>query len=144
MANELKVSSLDEELAEVEAQLAVLDKKTEEDNKKHKLEIGKLRLKYSSELGKEGKDFAIVDTVEGIVVVTRVPAIVSKRFRDSISGDKENSPQKSYEYTAPGVVHPDKETYKRWCDVADFIPVIVANALSTLHGIMDGEKRSKH
>lgn len=144
MANEPKGNPLDEELAEVEAQLAKLEEQREAEAKQHRIDLGKLRLKYSSELGREGKDWAIVDSIEGIVVITRVPAIVAKKFRDSISGEKENTPQKSYEYTAPGVVHPDKETYKHWCEVADFIPVIVANTLTTLHGIVDGEKKGKH
>lgn len=134
--------TLDAELAEVEAGIAKLDEAREREAKKKALEVGRLRLKYATEL-KEGYDFAIVETGEGVVVVTRVSAIVSKRFRDSISGDKENTPQKSFEYSAPGVVHPDAETFKAWHAKNDFVAITCANALTGLYLAESGEKRRK-
>jgi hypothetical protein len=139
-SHEQKTKTVDEELAEAERELATLEEQREAEAKAHALEIAKLRLKYAKELGKEGYAFAIVETGEGVVVVERVSAIVSKRFRDSISGDKENTPQKSLEYTAPGVLVPDAATYKAWCARNDFVAITVANALTGLY-LAEGEMR---
>lgn len=137
------LSELDERLAEVQRGLAVLEERREEEAKRRELEVGELRLKYASELGREGYDFAVVETGEGVVVVQRVTAVVSKRFRDSISGTQENTPAKSFEYTKPGVVHPDAKTYAEWHAKNDFVAVTVSAALIGLYLAESGVRRGK-
>jgi hypothetical protein len=133
---------LDLAIAAQQKQLEAIDAANAIDAKKRELELGALRLKCCSELGQEGRNFAIVDTVEGPVAVTRVAAIVSKRFRDQ-TAKRDATPQDFIEFTTPGVVSPDKDTYKKWCSDAEGIPIKVAGEILKLQGYLDEEKRAK-
>jgi hypothetical protein len=125
--------SLDEELAEAEKALAKLEEAHEAETKTNLLEIAKHRLRFATEIGKEGRDFAVVATGEGLVVVKRVSAIVSKRWRDAVMADKPLTPLNAYEYVASGVVVPEADVFKRWHDANDFVSTEVANALTGLY-----------
>jgi hypothetical protein len=138
---------MSEEIAEptTEERLERLREKREQRAKGRQDEVDRLTLKYEEELGAEGQAFAIVDiaSLPGPIVITRVPAVVSKRFQDSIAGDKPNTFVKSLEYTLPAVVHPEKEAYKAWCKDADLAVFEVAMDLSRLHGAANRSKSAK-
>lgn len=127
---------LDEELAKIEA--AQDDEEAAKD-----LEIKRARVKYSKELGAEGKAFAVVETVEGVCVVQRVTAIVMKRWRDATSGDKEATPQKAFEVAQAAIVQPDVATFKAWYASSDSVATKCALAVLRLHGEVAREASKK-
>ncbi len=127
---------------DLDAALAELAEKAENEQKGRDLEIKRARVEYSS-LGREGRDYAVVDTLEGVVVVQRVQAIVLKRWRESISGDKQPTVQKAFELVLPGIVSPEKETFKAWFKGTDSIALKVAMVLLQLHGDIEKEAKGK-
>lgn len=118
--------------AALEAEAARLDAKRESAIKAQRLAITRLRLQGES-LGEEGRDWAVVATGEGPVLVKRVSAVVSKVWREKVNSDKALVPADAYAFTASGVVSPDEATYKAWYIANESVPVAVANALTGIY-----------
>lgn len=135
--------TVEDELAELESELKKLDDARTAKIKALELEIAKLRLRFAKELGEEGRDFAVVPTGEGVVVVKRVSAIVSKRWRDAIMSDKPLTTQNAFEYVAPGVIVPDAETFKAWHQENDVVSTTVANELTRLYAAAEELRKGK-
>jgi hypothetical protein len=143
VSEDAKKEGGEDELAALDAELDRLADKESELAKTRELEVKRLRVQYAKEIGREGRDFAVIDTLEGAVVVRRVQAIVLKRWHEAISGDKEVTAQKAFELVAPGIVVPDKETFKAWFIETPSVALKVGNALLEIHGEVDKDKRSK-
>lgn len=121
--------------AELDAARLRLDAKRDAEAKAQSRAIVKARL-AGEPLGKEGYDWGVVATGEGVVLVRRVPAIVSKRWNDRVRSMSEGeypTSQDAYEYTASGVVEPDGDTYKAWHQHNDTVAPAVAGMLLRLY-----------
>ncbi len=116
-------------------------KQRDEDDAKE-VALLELEEKFSGELGRKGVDFDIIDTVEGPIVIKRVPMLVLKQWDDAMSalGKKNPDVHLLYKFTSAGIAHPTKEEYKTMLlgdgsrAGAPDIATNVALALRRIHG----------
>jgi hypothetical protein len=97
-------------LEELRANKATRDAKASEEADARELAILELEEKYTSELGKRGRYFEIVETPEGPIVVKLGEGVLFKRLRDKKGEPTSDDIQ---QFVAPCVVHPDKTTFSK-------------------------------
>lgn len=148
-----KIPSIEERLAAVMATEAKSDAAEKLEEQERTLAYYELKQRLSSELGKLGRDFQILSTVEGLVAVKRVDAIHVKQYDDAAARCRADGKAVTtavlLSFALPGVVVPDASTFRQWVlgtkdrPGADGIATLAANAIQRLHGVLEVEVHGK-
>lgn len=145
--------TVQERLAKVLVAEGEAEKKRVDDEAEMTLAYFELKSKLSAELGVQGRDFQIVNTVEGLVAVKRVDAIHMKRWDDAVARcvreGKATTTAMALQLAVPGVIHPDAATFQAWVlgtrerPGADGIAGLAVQAIQRLHGNVELEVQGK-
>ena len=110
-----------------------------EDEKASAQIVEDLEMKYDEELGARGKEFEIVETQDGPIVVALGAQVTFKKFNDSkkSQGDCENFVRACAKY-------PDGAKLLALFDKRPVYAVRCANALSTLYGMKSEAENGKY
>jgi hypothetical protein len=101
--------------------------------------IEDLEMKFDEELGARGKEFEIVETQDGPIVLALGTQVAFKKFNDSkkSQGDCEN-------FVRPCVKFPDAGKVMAMFDKRPVYAVRCANALATLYGMKTEDENGKY
>jgi hypothetical protein len=145
--------TIEERLKKIQEYEAAKDKERADKELLRGLEYAELKMRFEGELGEEGRDWSILSTVEGFVVVKRVDAIHVKQWDDAVTRfakEGKGTPVAAMlAFTIPGVVHPEVKTYREWVlgtkerPGADGIAGLAAGAIQRLHGNVEKEVQGK-
>ena len=134
--------SIDQELAELEAEERTRAEAEELEEKQQKVAYLKLTKQFEASHGKRGKDFTVVMVRKIGVFVVRKPTIVEYKTRMA-KLEEENRHEDTHAFAREIVLHPDKMTFD---GIASDHPG-VANALEregmTLAHLLEGARRKK-
>lgn len=105
----------------------------------HEVELFELESRLEKEHGSRGKDFEIVETVEGPIAVKLGEGVLHTRFQ----GAKDINETTIHDYVFPCVVHPAKEAYLAIVGRRPGVALRCALALSALYGTKAGDDAGK-
>ena len=150
-------ATIEERLAAVMLEEAKADAAAKLEEQERTLAYYETKQRLASTLGKYGRDFLLLSTVEGLCAVKRVDAIHVKQYDDACA--KARAEGKAigtgtlFAFAAPGVVEPDAATFRKWVmgdptgadkrPGADGIAALCANAIQRLHGVLEVEVHGK-
>lgn len=126
----------EQRLAEHQAKQAA---RAEEKRKRQEL-VEDLEMRFDEELGgARGREFEIVETEDGPIVVVLGPEVLFKKFSDSkkTQVDVEN-------FVRPLVKYPDGATYAGMVAKRSAYAIRCANALCTLYGVKSEDESGKY
>lgn len=142
--------SLEQRLAAAKAAKAEIERKRADRESKRAAEVEVLKAeREAKELaaledaecmhGPVGTHIAVVETVEGIVIVKRPHPATFKKFQDA---GKINSDTIA-KFIAPCVVYPDAATFDALCDALAAVPMLCADAITSLAGARAKDQAGK-
>lgn len=125
----------EQRIAEFEAR----KKQRLEDERKMRELVEDLEMKYDEELGPRGKEWEMIETEDGPIVVILGTLSAFKKFSESKKTqiDVEN-------FVRPLVKYPDGKAYAELVDKRPVYAVRLANALGTLYGMKDEARGGKY
>lgn len=132
-----------ERLRTARAELQKLQQARDEANDLRELQECELILKYEKELGPRGREFELVSTQEGPIVIRRGEFVLYKAFQESMVNRDQPSPEAVHSYVSPCVVFPSREAFNKIVDERPHYAVRCANALLLLHGAKEITDRGK-
>lgn len=127
--------------AEMLARKAEREKAQAEEDERHADLLLELEDRFEAELGRKGREYAIVDLSdvgEGAVVVKRPEPAHMRTFKNSKMREADH-----YDLVKACLVHPDFEAFKSIAGRRDFVAVRCATAAAKLHGLKLEEDRGK-
>ena len=135
------MATVDQELAELEAELAKEEKAEAERMKSARVKALKLRKEHSS-LGKHGRDFMVVESSHGDepIVIKRPSRIALERLN---SAKEEEQEVIATDLIAQVLVHPEEGAFR--ARVATFAGTLAACilAIGRMHDTLGVERRGK-
>lgn len=136
-----EVEKLQQKLAEARKRKEARETAQQLKDDAKELLILDLEEKFSAEYGERGKDFEIIDTIEGVIAIKRVDAIVVKQWDDGVAKLKPGasiSDDMMLRFTMPAIIYPDAQTYRKWVIGDERRPGatgVCADVCTTLRGI---------
>lgn len=139
-------------LAKVRADYAKDEEERQRLEEDLEIERGELREKLKSEIGKEGRDFAIFTNSGRVFAVKRVDALVMKTWTEtcaSVPAGKSFTMPQVLAFTEPGIVYPSASEFRRLvlgdekAPGFEGIALDAAAAINVLHGKLKGEGSGK-
>ena len=114
------------------------DKRIADEARRLREEVEDVEMRFDTELGPRGKEWDIVETQDGPIVVVLGAQLMFKKFSDSKKTqiDVEN-------FVRPLVKYPDAAKYMALVDKRPAYAVRCANALCTLYGVKSEEDDGK-
>lgn len=130
-------------MAVLREQLEKIQASREAESDARELQELELVVRFEQEIGARGREFELVSTPDGPIVVKRGEFVLYKKFQASMKGSSEPTPEAVFAYVSPSIVYPDKETFNRLVDAKPYYAVRCASAQASLHGAKSEADRGK-
>jgi hypothetical protein len=128
------MSDIDVKLAELQTRKAAREAEREAKAKLREVEKLELEEKLAEETsGTFGIDFAIVDTVEGLIGLKLGDIPTWKKFRAALKNTDTPSHEAMFAFVAKCVIHPGADVFALWADKRPGILVACTNVLVPLY-----------